>query len=121
MHLIFVWLMFMVGLSFHILAKVNEIVHDKTNPVMSWTEAIEGRWITFLVRAFVATLFFGIFLSGELPTILMAANIAPWPWVEALAAVMNSAAAPFLAGGIGFAIDSALAFVPGLKSYIPEE
>lgn len=62
---------------------------------------------------------FGVFLSGELPTVLMALHIDTPAWIAALSAVMNSAAGPFIAGTIGYALDSGLAFIPRLKSYIP--
>lgn len=117
----FIWLLFFVGQVVHVMAQIETVVRTKTNPANSRLQILKDGWFAFVIRAFVCTMLFGVFLSGELPTVLLAFKIESPLWVEALSAVMNSAAGPFIAGAFGYSIDSLLAYIPGLKSYVPQE
>lgn len=117
LHLIFTWLMFEAGQAINIWAKLNQIVRDKTNPASSRMELFILRLDIFAWRVFAASCFFGVFLSGLGPTILTSLHVEPPLWLDTLSAVMNTLAAPFLAGMFGLGMDAILSKFPGLSSY----
>lgn len=115
------WLFFEIGQILHVLIQLDDTVRAKNNAATSRWEIFWDRKIRFAVRAFICSMIFGVFLSGELPTLLLAFKIEPWPSISALSAIMNSAAGIFIAGGGGYLFDSLFAYIPWLKSYVPSD
>lgn len=118
----FIWILFLIGQLIHIMAQIESVVRSKATPVtLTRTEVLNDRLPAFLIRGFITTCLFWIFLGGGLPDLLIAFKVETPGWLLALSAVINSQAGPPLAGIIGFSIDSMLAYVPFLKSYVPED
>lgn len=117
----FTWFIYEIGYALHVLAQVDAIVRAKNNAAVSRLTVLKERWTVFLIRAFISSCLFWIFLDGGLPDLLMAFKMEAPGWLLALSAVINSQAGPPVAGLIGYGIDSMLAYVPFLKSYIPSD
>lgn len=115
-----VWLFFLLGQLCHTAFQVETIVRAPNNVAYSRLQILKDRWIAFLIRTISSTMFFWIFLAGELATILGAFNVETPSWLKIVSVVIQSSAGPPIAWFIGLAIDSLLAFIPFLKSYIPD-
>lgn len=116
-----IWLLYAAGYSLHVLAQVDGIVRAKNNAAVSRLTVLKERWVVFLIRAFVSCCLFWLFLLGGLPNLLGIFKMETPGWLLDLSAVMNSQAGPPVAGLIGYGIDSMLAYIPFLKSYIPSD
>lgn len=116
-----IWLLYELGYSLHVLAQVNAIVVAKNNAAKERFKVLTDRWPVFLIRAFISSCVFWVFLDGGLPDLLTALKTETPGWLSSLSAVMNSQAGPPVAGLIGYGIDSMLAYIPFLKSYIPSD
>lgn len=123
MHELFVWSMFELGQAISIWLKLDGVVRDKTNKAESRWAIFLDRLPTFVYRAFGVTCIFGLFFTGAGPAILKALNVSEDSRtvivMMELAAIMNTLAAPFLAGVIGLASDFLISKIPGLSSYVP--
>lgn len=118
---IFIWLMFLIGLGFHVLFQVESIVAAKNNPVTSRLQIFSDRRNAFLIRSFINLCLFGLFLGGGAPELLSAFRVSSPEWLMGLHAAMHTSGGPFVAGLVGYTIDSLLAFIPMFKSYVPVE
>lgn len=105
---------FLVGSSLHILAQVDSLARmDKTTTRML---LLAARWETILIRTCWAFAFFAMWLEGQLIAVLTAASI---PIPAAASKILDlhvSGAVAFMAG---YLFDSALGYIPFLKSSVP--
>lgn len=107
---------FYIGMSIHTLAQVDAIARARNNPQTSRLSIIKGAWISIISRGSWATAFFVLILQGELGHVLTALQI---PIPDVLSGILGIHIGGALAWCAGYLSDSALAFIPGLKSSIP--
>lgn len=119
--MILTWLMYALGQGMHLIAQLDTITRASNNTATSRLGILKDRWIPIMVRAFLGTLVFGVLLGGGLPKLLALVGMSVPASVATLAMLLSEAGlvGAMLAGAAGFGADSALAFFPPLKSYIP--
>lgn len=118
MHLkmLFAVLFFLIGSALHTLAQIDAIARSKNNPHNSRVEIFADRWQTILIRAAWSLAFFTLWLEGQLAAVLAAAKI---PIPDTVAGILDLHVTGAVAFMAGYVFDSALAFIPGLKSSVP--
>ncbi len=115
------WVMFVLGQACYFLLQIWAIVRAPNNTATSWSSVLKARWPRIVVRGIAGLMLFWLFLAGGLPAMLAAFKIEQPMWLEAMSAVINSAAGPPLAWFGGLGIDGLLGFIPFLKAYLPTE
>lgn len=123
MHLLFVWFMFELGQAISIALKLDGVVRDKSNKAASRWGIFLDRLPVFAWRVFFVTCLFGLFFTGAAPAILkvigMSEDNRTILILTELSLIMNTVAAPFLAGLIGVSFDFIISKIPALASYVP--
>jgi len=109
-------LFFLVGSGLHTLAQVDAIARAKSNPLDSRLTILRLQWVTILVRTGWCTAIFILWLQGELVDVLRAVKISV---PDAAAGIMDLHVGSAIAFLSGYAFDSGLSFIPGLKSTLP--
>lgn len=107
---------FLIGSALHTLAQVDAIARSKKEPVNSRTAILKAQWITILVRDGWCLALFVLWLQGQLVAVLTAVKI---PLPDSVAGVLDLHVGSAIAFLAGYAFDSVLSFVPGLKSTLP--
>ncbi len=109
-------LFFLIGSALHTLAQVDAIARAKNNPMDSRLAILRLQWVTILVRTGWCTAIFILWLQGELVDVLRAVKISV---PDAAAGIMDLHVGSAIAFLAGYSFDSALSFIPGLKSTLP--
>ncbi len=114
MHHRFIMVFFVVGYMLHALAQVDAIARSQNNAATSRIAIIGENWIRLACRFFISLLaFLFVWYHPELITYL---GVSPSSTISTILALPMSAP---VAGAFGFAVDSLLAFIPGLKNFVP--
>jgi hypothetical protein len=117
-NIIVIWLVFILGQAIHLFLQIDAMVRSSTSPATSRLTVLEAKASTFLARFFVCTMIFWLWFDGQLAAVIQGTGISVPSWVTALIALHISGG---WAGLVGFGIDSALAYIPGLKSTLPQD
>lgn len=108
--------LFIVGLMLHTLAQIDAIARAKNNPAGSRLGILAARWIPIVVRGAICLAIFVLWLQGELADVATALKI---PIPDTMDRVLDLHVGGSIAFVAGYAFDSALGYVPFLKSSIP--
>ncbi len=116
-----IWGMFFAGQLMHLLMQVDAIARAKNTPITSRMKILEDRAIPITVRLFLCTLIFGLTLGGGMPDLYMLFGAEAPQWVVRLGGLLanTSIVGWSIAGMVGFGVDSAIGFLPFVKTYIP--
>ena len=107
---------FLIGSALHTMAQVDAIARSKNNPAKSRIGILADRWQTIVIRAAWSLAIFALWLQGQLVAFLSALNITLPDMASRILDLHIGAPVSFMAG---YVFDSALAFIPGLKSSVP--
>jgi len=113
-----VWFVFIVGQALHLFLQIDAMVRSSTSPATSRLTVLKAKASTFAARFFVCTMIFWLWFDGQLVAVIQGTGISVPSWVTAVVGLHISAG---VAGLVGFAIDSAIAYIPGLKSTLPQD
>lgn len=116
-----IWVMFALGQLMHLAMQVDAIARAKNTPVTSRKQIVLDRAIPIAVRFFLCTMAFGILFGGGAGEVYIAFGSEAPQWLLNLSGLLanTSIVGYFIAGVIGFGVDSAIGFLPFVKTYIP--
>lgn len=112
------WIFFLMGLALQTFAGVDKVVRAKNTTATSRLAVIRDRAPQLLGKLFLASMAFGVLFEGG-GRAIYGENTPQWLLV--FEAIMNTTAAPFFAGGIGFLFNNLLGYIPWFKTYIEPE
>lgn len=104
---------FLIGSALHTLAQIDAIARSKQ---ASRIAILKEVWITILTRDGWCIAFFVLWLQGQLVAMLTALKI---PLPDMALTVLDLHVGSAIAWMAGYTFDSALSFIPGLKSTVP--
>jgi hypothetical protein len=107
---------FIIGLILHAAAQIDAIARSKNNPQTSRLAILRTRWIAILIRGAWCLALFILWLQGQLVEVLTAINV---PLPDTAAKILGLQVSAPIAFMAGYAFDSALGYVPWLKSSVP--
>jgi hypothetical protein len=107
---------FLVGSALHTYWQVDAIVRSKNNSASSRLGILRDRAATILSRAAWSLGIFVLWLQGQLAAVLTVLHI---PLPDAVTGVLALHIGWPVAFMAGYMSDSALGFIPGLKTSIP--
>lgn len=115
------WLMCIIGQLVHLAAQVWTIKQAPNNTATSEWEILRRRAIPIVVRMFLSTALFAIFLGGGIPEFYKAIGSEVPSWAAIIYVLLNHTGMVGwgMTAIVGFGLDSFLAFAPVFKSYLP--
>lgn len=113
-----IFALFVLGYVLHAGLQVDAVARAKNNPTKTRLAVIELNWIRLASRFFVSLMIFlWVWKNPSLvPSMLGYLGLS---LSSNAIAILTLPISPPVAGGFGFAVDSALAYIPVLKNSLP--
>lgn len=112
------WLCYSLGQYLHVAVQLRAIANAPNSHFSKSRQILADRWPNFAARMFLATMLFLLFWDnpGVLPKLL---GYAGFTISQNLADILSLPMSAAIAGIYGWASDSLLGYIPGLKSTVP--